>query len=88
MSPVHQDQLRRISVRWAQAHQRRDLLDWHSFTGMLMNMACNAMRIADNAEDSEFASDLYTLSGLSYYRSTEYLPPDLSRLPHLVCEAA
>lgn len=88
MSPIHQDQLRRITVRWAQADRRCDLLDWHSQTAMLVTMACNAGRIAECAADREFASDLYDLAGLSYYRSTEFMPPDLSRLPHLVCEAA
>lgn len=86
MSPIQTEQLRRITVRWAQAHRRRDLLDWHSQTGMLINMACHAPR--DSAADREFASDLYLLAGLSYFRSTEYMPPDLSRLPHLICEVA
>lgn len=88
MTPIQTEQLHRITTRWAQACRRQNLLDWHSQTGMLMDMARNAMRIAENAEDSEFASDLYALAGISYYRSTEYMPPDLSRLPHLVCEAA
>lgn len=86
MNAKHQEQLRHISVRWAQAHRRRDLMDWHSQTGMLINMACHAPR--DNAEDCEFAADLYLLAGLSYFRSLEFAPPDLSRLPSLICEVA
>lgn len=86
MSPIQAEQLRRISVRWAQAHQRRELLDWHSQTGMLINMASHAPR--ESPEDREFASDLYLLAGLSYYRSMEFAPPDLSRLPNLIYATA
>lgn len=85
---AHQDQLRRISIRWAQAHRRKDLLDWYSLTGWLYEMAGNATRIAKTPEDMAHAADLYALAGLSYHRSVEFMPLDLSRLPHLVCEAA
>lgn len=82
------EQMERVIRRWAQAHRKHDLLDWHSQTGMLMDMANNAARIANTAEDLAFASDLYTLAELSYHRSVELMPKDLSRLPSLMCEAA
>lgn len=88
MTSVQTEQLERIVRRWAQANRRKELLDWHSQTGMLINMAGNATRIARTVEDREFASDLYTLAELSYFRSVEFMPADLSRLPHLMCEAA
>lgn len=88
MSIMQTEQLRHITVRWAQAHQRRNPMDWHAQTKYLMTMASNAMRIAESPEDREFASDLYLLAGLSYYRSLEFAPPDLSRLPNLICETA
>lgn len=88
MNLSQQDQMQRIVRRWAQAHRKQDLLDWHSQTGMLMDMAGNATRIAVTAADREHASDLYTLAWLSYQRSVEFMPADLSRLPHLMCEAA
>ena len=88
MSPIQTQQLHRITVRWAQAHRKQDLLDWHSLTGMLMDMARSAVRIADNATDMDFAGDLYALAGLSYFRSVEYMPPDLCRLPNLIYATA
>lgn len=87
MNPVHQDQLRLITRRWAQAHRRKDLLDWHFQTGMLLDMAGNAARLG-GTENIAHASDLYLLAGLSYYRSLEFAPPDLSRLSRLICETA
>lgn len=88
MNLSKQDQMQRIVRRWAQAHRKQDLLDWHSQTGMLMDMAGNATRIASTAEDREHASDLYTLAGLSYQRSVEFMPMNLGYLPSLLSVAA
>lgn len=82
------DQLQRITVRWAQADRRHNLMDWHAQTKFLMTSASNAMRVSETPEEREHASDLYLLAGLSYYRSLEFAPPDLSRLPSIVCETA
>lgn len=88
MNLSQQDQMQRISRRWAQAHRHQDLLDWHSLTGWLYEMANRAARIADSAADRDYADDLYTLAELSYHRSVEFMPEDLRRLPHLICEVA
>lgn len=88
MSPVQTEQLRLITVGWAQADRRCDLLVWHSHTAMLNDKACNAARSALCDEDHDFAADLYTLAGLSYQRSIEYMPPDLCLLPNLIYATA
>lgn len=85
MTHAQAEQLRRITIRWAQAHRRRDLMDWHSQTGMLINMASHAPR--ESPEDREFASDLYLLAGLSYYRSLEF-SKNLGCLPPLMSATA
>lgn len=88
MTHAQTEQLRRITIRWAQAHRRRDLMDWHSQTKYLMTMASSAMRIAESPEDCDFASDLYLLAGLSYYRSLEFVPENLGYLPSLLSATA
>lgn len=88
ISLTQTEQMERVVRRWAQAQRRQNLLDWHAQTGMLLDMANNAARIANTAEDLAFASDLYTLAELSYERSVEFMPADISRLPYLLSEAA
>lgn len=83
-----QERLDRIILRWHQSHRRQDLMDWHAQTEMLLDMAGSASRFARTTEEKQHADDLCTLAGLSYHRSLEFMPADLSRLPNLMCEAA